>query len=84
MSMRDLTIESMKLEGYWIELELKDLRAKLAASQERERILREGLEKYADRYHWDARTSIYNDHWKPISNGYDIAETTLKAAEEVK
>lgn len=68
------------------ENEIKSLRSQLAASQERERILREGIKQYADRRNWTAANarSRRKDSWVPGIFGYDIAERTLKAAEEVK
>lgn len=62
------------------------LQSQLAASQERERILRKGLVEYAQTRNW-TRTEItcqYRDLWMRWENGYDIAERTLKASEEVK
>lgn len=66
--------------------EIEDLKAQLAASQERERILRDGLEKYAHTGNW-AHMEMNPPHrnlWMQWGNGYDIAERTLKAVEEVK
>jgi len=62
------------------------LKTQLAASKERERILREGLEKYSDTGNW-AYTEMnipYRNLWMRWESGYDIAQTSLKAAEEVK
>jgi hypothetical protein len=66
--------------------QIATLRSQLAASQERERILREGLEKYADKGNWTSANarSRMKDSWVPGIFGYDIAQATLKAAEEVK
>jgi hypothetical protein len=67
---------------------IEDLKAQLALSQKWERILRDGLREYAKRENWTGTTMNlalpYADFWMPLSNGFDIAETTLKAAEEVK
>jgi hypothetical protein len=65
---------------------IDSLQSQLAASQERERILREGLEKYADKGNWTSANarSRMKDSWVPGIFGYDIAQATLKAAEEVK
>jgi hypothetical protein len=62
------------------------LQSQLAASQERKRILREGLEKYADKGNWTSANarSRMKDSWVPGIFGYDIAQATLKAAAEVK
>lgn len=65
---------------------INSLQSQLAASQERERILREGLEEYAQTRNW-ARAEMdcqYRNLWMRWENGYDIAERTIKAAEEVK
>jgi hypothetical protein len=62
------------------------LQSQLAASQERERILREGLAVYAQTGNW-AHTEMNSPHrnlWMRWESGYDIAQATLKAAEEVK
>lgn len=67
------------------ENEIATLQSQLAASQERERILRDGLKKYSRTGHWaHTETNSYRNLWMRWENGYDIAETTLKAAEEVK
>lgn len=66
--------------------EIATLQSQLAASQERERILREGLEEYAQTGNW-AHTEMnyqYRNWWMRWENGYDIAEATIKKAEEVK
>lgn len=68
------------------ENEIKILKSQLAASRERERILRDGIKQYADRRNWTAANarSKRKDSWVPGMFGYDIAEATIKAAEEVK
>lgn len=66
--------------------EIATLQSQLAASQERERILREGLEKYAHTGNW-SHTEMncpYRSLWMQWGNGYDIAERAIKAAGEVK
>jgi predicted RNase H-like nuclease (RuvC/YqgF family) len=66
------------------------LQEELAASQERERILREGLEKYADENNWYEREDFAGDGslmgftWEHHLNGPMHAQATLKAAAEVK
>lgn len=65
---------------------IDSLQSQLAASQKRERILREGLEKYSDTGNW-AYTEMntpYRNLWMRWESGYDIAQATLKAAAEVK
>ena len=60
--------------------------AELELSLERERILREGLEEYAQTCNW-AHTEMNSPHrnlWMRWESGYDVATATLKAAEEVK
>lgn len=62
------------------------LQSQLALSQNRERILREGLEDYAQTCNW-AHTEVNSPHrnlWMRWESGYDIAQAALKAAEEVK
>ena len=66
--------------------QIATLQSQLAASQKRERILREGLEKYSDTGNW-AYTEMntpYRNLWMRWERGYDVATATLKAAEEVK
>lgn len=54
---------------------IADLKAQLAASKERERILRDSLSFYADPCNWDG--GYISGKWKP-------AQAALKAAEEAK
>lgn len=62
------------------------LQSQLAASHERERILREGLEEYAQTRNWahTEMNSPYRNLWMQWSSGYDIAAATIKAAGKVK
>lgn len=64
-----------------------NLQSKLAASQERERILREGLGVYADPGSWTSATNLYGKDycvWCREGRGLEVALNTFKAAEEVK
>ena len=64
--------------------------AELEISLERERILREGLEVYANIEDWYSRTdfaedgSILGETWEFYGRGPRIAEEYLKKAEEIK
>jgi len=66
--------------------QISTLQSQLAASQEREQILLDGIKQYADRRNWTSANarSRMKDSWVPGIFGYDIAQATLKAAEEVK
>jgi hypothetical protein len=66
--------------------EIEDLKAQLSASQKRERILREGLEIYANDNNWmyDEAFGPYENNWRRCSDGYAVARDTIKAAAEVK
>ena len=71
------------------ENEIKSLESKLAASQKREQILREGLEKIVslddDDSRWPSEVTDYEQGViSGIEEAADIARDTLKAAEEAK
>lgn len=78
------------VEGPTVDAVIATLQSQLAASQERERILREGLEVYADIEDWYSRTdfaedgSILGETWEFYGRGPRIAEEYLKKAEEIK
>ena len=69
-----------------MEDECEELRIGIGRLCKVERILREGLEKYADTGNW-AYTEMntpYRNLWMRWESGYDIATATIKAAEEGK
>ena len=83
---REQPKDTLEEECEELEVSIKHIWNQLAASEKRERILREGLEKYADKGSWTSANarSRMKDSWVPGIFGYDIAQATLKAAEEVK
>ena len=70
--------------------EIVDLKAQLAASQKREKMLKMGLEIYANAKDWYSRTdfaedgSILGETWEFYGRGPQVAEEIIKQAEEVK
>lgn len=86
MSISQLAYDCIKRElGIMVE-KIATLQSQLAASQEREQILLDGIKQYADRRNWTSANarSRMKDSWVPGIFGYDIAQATIKAAEEVK
>ena len=55
----------------------------LANLREENRILREGLGKYADNSEWGESQMWFFDFWMGSSNGFDLATETLAAADAV-
>jgi hypothetical protein len=69
-----------------MEDECEELRIGIGRLCKVERILREGLKKYADSENWmyDEAYGPYENAWRECCDGYLIACEALKAAEEVK
>ena len=76
----------MTIDGEITRQYIATLQSQLAASQERERILREGLVVYATSDNWMIGETYgpYENSWRMCDDGFAVARNALKAAAEVK